>query len=515
MSELAEHVLARLSTPNVVESRIGTLEFTDGAPDPKTVERLYDHLDFVHAFNAFLTAFPAASTQALREGFQSVGVQDNSVLIFSELMDSSSRFLTANADTVYYIGFVDLTEGPMVVETPPMALGTFDDMWFQWIIDFGMPGPDRGAGGRFVLVPPGYEGPLPEGGFYVGHSRTNRALMLGRSFMQDDDPAPTVATIKSTLKIYPYAPGGPGTSIGTLLQGEIPLRPAAEVPETTFVEGSGLTFNTIPPTDAGFFETVHALLQDEPADAGDPEITGHLAEIGVVKGQPFAPDERMRRILDDAAAVGNAASRALMFDARGEEDVAWYPDSAWTNMLFGGGYLFDRPIAEVTPEGIEPYAATGARKHDLRTMFFYGYTGITPAMAMRLTGIGSQYLVAFMDANTDFLDGGRSYTLTLPPDVPQARFWSLTLYDNQTRSMLVTPQRFPRAGSQSFPTPAAEANDDGSTTIHVGPEQPDGVPDGNWIQSTPDKGYFAILRFYSPLAPFFDKTWRAGEFEPA
>ena len=126
------------------------------------------------------------------------------MLIFSELMDSSSRFLTANADTVYYLSFVDLSDGPMVVETPPMALGTIDDMWFHWIIDFGMPGPDRGAGGRFVLVPPGYDGPLPEGGFYVGHSRTNRALVLGRSFIQDDDPAPTVAMIKSTLKIYPY-----------------------------------------------------------------------------------------------------------------------------------------------------------------------------------------------------------------------------------------------------------------------------------------------------------------------
>ena len=91
-----------------------------------------------------------------------------------------------------------------------MALGTFDDMWFQWIIDFGMPGPDRGAGGRFLLVPPGYDGPLPEGGFYVAHSRTNRALMLGRSFLEDDDPAPTVATIKSTLKIYPYTVGWAG-----------------------------------------------------------------------------------------------------------------------------------------------------------------------------------------------------------------------------------------------------------------------------------------------------------------
>jgi hypothetical protein len=234
-----------------------------------------------------------------------------------------------------------------------------------------------------------------------------------------------------------------------------------------------------------------------------------------VKGKPFAPDDRMRRILDEAAAVGNATSRALMFDARGEEDVDYYPGSAWTNMLFGGGYRFDAPIPEVTPEGIKPYPSTGARKLDLRTLFFYGYTGITPAMAMRLTGLGSQYLVAFRDANDEFFNGATSYTVTLPPGIPEARFWSLTLYDNQTRSMLVTPQRFPRAGSQAYPTPAAVANPDGSTTIHVGPAEPADAPNGNWIQTMPGRGFFAVLRLYSPLQPFFDKSWRAGEFEPA
>ena len=515
MTEVAADVLASLSTPDQVDSRIGPLEFTDGAPARKSVETLYDHLDYLHGLNAFLTAFPGASTQAIRQGFHGIGVQDNSVLIFSELMDSSSWFLTANCDTVYYLGFVDLSDGPMVVETPPMALGTFDDMWFKWIIDFGFPGPDRGAGGRFLLLPPGYSGVVPEGGFFVGRSRTNRVLMLGRSFMENNDPAPTVATIKSTLKVYPYTPGGAGTSVGTLLTGTVPFAAPAEVPATTFVEGTGTAFNTIPPTDARFFETVHALLQDEPAESGDPEIVGHLAELGIVKGKPFAPDDRMRRILEDAASVGNATSRALMFDSRGEEDVYFYPDSAWTNMLFNGGYRFETPVPLVTPEGIKPYPPTGARKHDLRTLFFYGYTGITPAMAMRLTGIGSQYLAAFMDSNGAYFDGARTYTVTLPPDIPEARFWSLTLYDNQTRSLLATPQRYPRAGSQSYPTPAATANPDGSTTVHIGPEQPAGVPDGDWIQTMPGKGWFIVLRLYSPLAPFFDKSWRVGEVEPA
>jgi hypothetical protein len=182
MVELAPEVLAGLSTADRVESRLGTLKFTDGAPAAKTVEMLYDHLDFVHALNAFLTAFPAASTQALREGFLSIGAQDNTVVIFSELMDSSSRFLTANADTVYYVGIIDLTDGPMVVETPPMALGTFDDMWFQWIIDFGVPGPDRGAGGRFLLVPPGMTGRCPKAVSMLGtRARTGSCCWAGRS----------------------------------------------------------------------------------------------------------------------------------------------------------------------------------------------------------------------------------------------------------------------------------------------------------------------------------------------
>ena len=233
--------------------------------------------------------------------------------------------------------------------------------------------------------------------------------MLGRSFMEDSDPAPTVATIKSTLKIYPYAPGGPGTSVGTLLQGESrsPAPPdGARAPRSW--RGRGLAFNTIPPTDAGFFETVHALLQDEPADAGDPgDHRATSPSSASSRASRSRPTTGCGGSSTTPPTVGNATSRALMFDSRGEEDVAYYPDSAWTNMLFGGGYLFDRPIPMVTPEGIKPFPPTGARKHDLRTLFFYGYTGITPAMAMRLTGIGSQYLVAFMDSNKEFFDGAQ------------------------------------------------------------------------------------------------------------
>jgi hypothetical protein len=506
-------MLLSISAPEQLETRLGTLEFVDGFPSGETVEAIYDHLDFVQALNVYLNGFPGASTYAIRKGLHEAGVEDNAVIIFSELMDSQSLFLTANADTVYYISAVDLSSGPMVVETPPQALGVFDDMWWHWIIDFGLPGPDRGEGGRFLLVPPGYDGPLPESGFHVGHAGTTTALLLGRSFLTEDDPAPTVETIKNALKLYPYAPGNFGTSIGTLLQGQVrPVSPSP-IPETTFVEGTGMSFNTIPPSDFGFFELMNEIVQEEPTGSTDVELMGQLAAIGIVKGKPFEPDERMRRILEDAAAVGSATSRALWFDARASDEFAYYDGSAWFNPLFLGGYTFETPPPLVTEEGIKPLPPTGARTLNSRTAFFYGATGVTPAMCMRLTGVGSQYLILAKDADGKRLDGAQSYQVTLPPDIPAARFWSLTLYDNETRSMLQTPQRFPRAGSQSYPTPAATAVGDGSTTVTFAPEQPSDTPDGNWIQTDEDKGFFVILRLYSPLQSFFDKSWRPSEIE--
>jgi hypothetical protein len=132
-------------------------------------------------------------------------------------------------------------------------------------------------------------------------------------------------------------------------------------------------------------------------------------------------------------------------------------------------------------------------------------------MAMRLTGIGSQYLLAMLDADKRYFDGAKTYKVTLPKGIPEKKFWSLTVYDNQTRSMLDTPQRYPRAGSQSYPSPAAASNADGSTTIYFGPKQPEGVKRGNWIQTVPGKGWFTILRLYSPLEAFFTKMWRPSE----
>jgi hypothetical protein len=506
-----------ITTPSSVKAGIGTLEFTDGYPKGETAEMLRDHLDYLHGVETFMNTIQGVSVFAIRKGFQDAGIADGDVLIFSELMDSRSLFLTANADTVYFWSFHDLSQGPLVFETPSDVLGLFDDIWFRWISDFGLPGADRGQGGTYLLVGPGYDGPLPEGGCYVRHSRTNIVTLIGRAFINENpgmDPAPTVARIKEQLKIYPYAAGGEGSSVGAYLTGKGPLGKPATPKSPRFVEGTGQAMNTVPPNDFGHYEMLDALVQLEPAEALDTELAGQFAAIGIVKDEKFAPDARLRKILDDAVAVGNASSRMVGMGASPTEGFRYYDgDSAWWNMLFVGGFEFTNPPPEITPEGVKPYPNQGARRLHSRTSMFYSATAITPAMCMRLTGVGSQYLIANVDENGVPFDGAETYRVSLPKDIPAARFWSLNLYDNQTRSLLQTEQLYPRAGSQEYPSPAAEAEADGSTVIYCSPSQPDDVGPGNWIQTDPEKGWFAILRCYSPLQPFFDKTWRAGEFE--
>ncbi len=245
-------------------------------------------------------------------------------------------------------------------------------------------------------------------------------------------------------------------------------------------------------------------MQQEPVEAAGPETMGLLASIGIVKGKPFAPDDRMRKILEDAVTVGNATARTVSFGPRPEEGFAFYPDSQWINSLFVGGYQFLDPPPEISPDGPVPAPSDGARKLNARIAFFYPYTGITPAMCMRLTGIGSQYLFAMRGGDGEFLDGDRSYKISLPADIPQSRFWSVMLYDRQTRSMLQTGQPKPDVGSQSG---TVVTNDDGTTDVYIGPTAPEGH-ESNWLQTAPGKGFFIILRLYNPLQAFFDKTWR-------
>ena len=513
-SDVSTETIKSLSAPGTVETRAGKLEFHDGVPTEETARQVYDTLDFTRALNVYNNSFRGASALALVKGFQEIGAKPGDVVIFSELMDSASLFLTANADTVYYMAGLDLSKGPVVIEQPSGGIGTINDMWFSWIIDIGAPGPDRGLGGKYLIVGPDYRGPLPEGGYFIAHAKTNVALYASRANLVGNDPKPAVENIKRTMKIYPYQPGAFGSSIAQALDGSVRIAGEPKIPETKFIEASGRSFNTIPPSDYRLFELIDENVQNEPATSYDVELAGQLAAIGILHGKPFAPDERMRKILSEAAAVGQATGRALNWRfAAQHPEWAYYEGSHWGSMLWEGGAFFETPPPLFEKGVFKPLPPTGARTLDSRTAFYYAYTLDSPGMIMRIPGVGSQYLMGFLDADGKPFDGAKTYKVTLPKGIPAAAFWSFTLYDNQTRSMLQTPQKYPRAGSQSYPSPAAEAASDGTTTVYFAPSQPKDVARGNWIQTDPAKGWFTILRLYSPLPSFFDRSWRPSEIE--
>lgn len=513
-AQVSAETVKSLGAPDRLETSIGTLEFKDGAPTADTASKVYDTLAFTNALNAYNNSFRGASALAIVKGFEGIGAKPGDVVIFSDLMDSSSLFLTPNADTVYYLAGLDLSKGPVVIEQPSNAVGTINDMWFSWIIDIGGPGPDRGQGGKYLIVGPDYDGPLPEGGYFIGRSKTTFALYASRAYLVGNDPKPAVENVKKNLKIYPYQPGAFGTSIAQALEGTVRIAGDPKIPEMKFIEGTGLAFNTIPPSDYGFFELINENVQSQPATSYDVELAGQLAAIGIAHGKPFNPDARMRKILTDAAAFGQATGRALNWRyAMQHPDWAYYEGSRWGSMLWEGGANFETPPPLFEAGMFKPLPPTGARTLDSRTAFYYGYTLDSPGMIMRIPGVGSQYLMGFLDSDGNPYDGARTYKVTLPKDVPAEAFWSFTLYDNQTRSMLQTPQKYPRAGSQGYPSPAAEAAADGTTTVWFSPTQPEGVARGNWIQTDPAKGWFTILRLYSPKPSFFDKTWRPSEVE--
>ena len=464
-----------ITTPDAVETRLGTLRFFDGFPDDETVDKVYDNLDFQRGVQAFLTAMPGASVYALREGFRSQGADNQTVLVMETLMDSKSLFLTPNSESVYCLMWLDLRDGPLVIESPPNVLGIIDDHWFNYVGDVGNAGPDRGKGGKFLLLPPGYDGEVPPG-YFVFRSATFGNVFFWRGFLVNGDPRPAVEATKTFTRVYPLAQ-------------------AANPPAMKFVNVSGVPFNTIHANDHTFYEEIDHLVQEEPAAALNPETLGVLAAIGIEKGKPFAPDARMKRILTEAAAVGNATSRALVFRSRIKE-AYFYPDSAWCTPFVGGSHEF--------------LSQPGVRNLDARTFFFYYATGVTPAMAMKMVGVGSQYAVAFVDRDGRPLDGSRTYKVHLPPGIPAKDFWSFVIYDNQTRSMLQTDARFPSLGSQ---TTGIVANGDTSVDVWFGPSAPAGH-ESNWIQTVPGKGWSVILRLYGPLQSWFDKSWKPGEIEP-
>jgi len=466
-----------ITTPDKVETPIGTLEFFDGIPDRETIDNVYDYVDRARAVQAFINMTPAVSLYNLREGNRDMGMgKSNQILIWEQLGDSKSLALTYNNTSLYTWGFLDLkNDGPTVIEVPPGVLGILDDAAFRYIVDMGAAGPDKGKGGKYLVLPPGYKGEVPDG-YFVYQSNTYNVWNFMRGYTKTGVEA-AAKRIKENLKVYP-------------------LSKKDNPPRMEFKNMSGVYYNTVAPNDYTFFEDLNQIIQEEPEGFYDAENLGILRSLGIVKGKPFNPDERMKKLLTEAVAIGNAYARANTIEPR-DPGHYYYPDtkSEWV-MAFADNDTY--------------FLKDGARRMDSRLWMHYNAVCVTPAMALTKPGAGSQYGIAGMDSKHRPLDGAKTYKLHLPPNFPVKDNWSVTIYDPQTRCMLQTDQKF--AGINSLSGEVKE-NKDGSIDVYFAPELPKGVAKGNWVQSIPGKSWFIILRAYGPLAPWIDKTWRPGEIE--
>jgi hypothetical protein len=466
--DLLEATFTRVGVPDRIETPLGVFEMVDGVPTAESVEGLYDSLDFVRGVDVFLNAVPGASLVAMRNGFRSIGLIASNQIGYTEpRANSGSLFLTPNTETTYGSMFFDLREtGPFVIEPPVQSLCVVDDFWFRYVTDMGIAGPDGGEGGKYLFLPPGFDGDVPDG-YFACRSATFTNWVVLRALGG-------VPAMKQT-RVYSLAD-------------------ADDPPVAEFVNIAAFTFNTVHANDFSFFEEVNTLVQEEPPTALDPERAGQLAGIGIVHGQPFTPDERRRATLEQAARAGAAISRALVYSPR-DDEAPIAEGSSWLQAFIGGSYEFLRD---------------GARLLDARTSFHYFATVITPAMAHAQVGAGSAYAYTVHDSNGEILDGAETYSLTLPPDPPAKNFWSIDIYDTQTRSLLQTDNPYPSLMST---TGTVEPNDDGSITLWFGPTAPEGR-ESNWIQTVAGKSWFPMLRLYGPLQPWFDKNWLPGDITP-
>jgi hypothetical protein len=484
-----------LDTPSSQRfEQLATLPFVENRPTKETAQTLRDELLFQRATQTYLWALPLLNTLGMKVGSEKTfGAGYNVLPVWKKRLDARTLVTTPNSDVIYAMSYVDLgRDGPLVFEAPPKLQGILLDFWQRPIPgptvdgkpffgDVGFFGPDEGKGGKFLLLPPGYEGDVPAG-YLVFRSANNNVFIFLRSFYSDPKDLKPASDLVEQAKVYP-------------LNGR--ARPM------TFPDASGVPVNMLPISDSTAFDQLKLLVESEGTNLAGPDWLGMLAAIGIIKGQPFHPDPHTREILDRAAKTAYKMSRVIGF----EEVVSGhsfrvYPDRRWVN-----------PVADGTPENPGgPFDLAWRRTAgnyldlDMRIWFFTDYYSISPGMISQTPGKGAKYMIAFRDGDGVPLSGGMNYSVNLPPNIPAANFWSITLYEAENASGLANGQPFPSLGSRDKPA----QNQDGSTDIYLGPKAPAGK-EGNWLATVPGKGYFAILRLYSPTEAAINKTWKPGD----
>jgi hypothetical protein len=460
-----------------IDSRIGKLEFESGYPTEHTAQILYDELDFQRAVQAYLWALPMASYGAMADAHKALGTDSNTVIVAENSAEQQQLVLTANQDTVYMSGVLDLREGPIVMELPAGLLGTLNNIWQQPLVDLGGPfSPEQNRGGRFLILPPGYEDQLPQLHYHAIRADTNIVVFYLRAIPKTRADFSKLVELIQTYRQYKLAD-------------------VARPPKTNFIFTSGKKSDFLTNEGFSYFESLARYINENPPRPQDMAMLGMLETLGITHGRPFKPDARMRKIFTEAAEVGRAMAKTVAWQPRTAKNVL-YPYQGKRQWKY---ILISNPTFH-TPK----YMAI-----DLRTRYTWEAIGTAKAMTVAVPGHGSQYIGTYQDKDGEWLSGEHTYKIHLPKDVPANMFWSLTGYDNETRSLIQNKLGRPLVGSVH----GAKPNKDGSFDVYFSPDLPKGVVKENWVQTKPGLGWFVYLRLYGPEQSYFDKTWIPGDAE--
>ena len=449
---------------------LASLEFVNDYPTNETVDKLYDAIDFQRACQAYIWAIPTVYLNELYVGFhRDLGFNFNDMNVVEAYATAKNIGLTANNNTIYGLSAIDLSKGPVVIESPMGAYGCIDDWWQRPITEIGPLGPDKGKGGKFLVLPPGYKGKTPAAHFKV-QSTTNKVLYLARAFVKEGNTQAAANKLKE-VKIYL-------------------LSQATNPPATKIVDGSK-PINTIAPRGFEYWQRLAEIINSEPVQERDRFFMAMLKPLGIEKGKPFNPNERQKKILTQAADFGFRMAQTISMAPR-TDDIVAYPGTRWEYVL------------PLNPnQETENYSQL-----DERTDYTFEAITVAAGMILKIPGAGSQYFSAGKDKDGEWLDGGENYQLHVPANVPAKEFWSVIVYDNSTRSIIDN-------GVDKTSVSSADKsiiNSDGSIDIYFGPSPPAGK-EANWIKTVPKKGWFTYFRWYGPTEAFFDKSWKLTDIE--
>jgi hypothetical protein len=461
-----------VSKREIIDTRVGRLRLENGFPTKDTASKLYDEIDFARATQAFIWALPAVGFHALHFAhLKTFGAQDGDVVLYQDFKDKAGM-LTPNITTLYALSFWNMKEkGPLVVEVPAGATaGGVLDIWQRPLTDIGQTGPEKGQGAKFLILPPGSEDLKPDS--YIVVRSPTMQLWFGTRGL-DPDPKVADQTVRKH-RLYSW-------------------KDRDNPPTTKFIPVGGKRWVSKHPDNLNYWQYLSDLFQSEPVETRDRMIFAMLRPLGIGPGKPFNPDARQKKILRDAAQVGEIMARTIAYEKR-------FPNST----VYPGKHWEYANLVELNQE------AEDHTQLDERGSWFYEAIGNSAGMQGRIVGFGQAYLETSKDKNGAWLDGGKQYVFRVPANPPVKQFWSITLYDNTTRGPLITNQG---AADLSSHKPDLVTNSDGSVSVYFGPVKPANA-NANWIKTLPGKGWFPYFRFYAPTEAYFDKSWQLNDVEP-